>query len=165
MSDLEGLFADERAWRAAVDADDPRGLHGLVLARARGRHRAAAIDHSHPPPATSLASSTSRRVICTGRRGRDLPRPRGGEGGLLLFDGSDVEFLEITPDRIGYIPPGWAHRSVNLGSEEYSFLAVYPGGAGHDYGWVLEHGFGARVYAAAAGAELRSYREPALSLG
>jgi glucose-6-phosphate isomerase len=51
----------------------------------------------------------------------------------------------MTEGVIGYIPPGWAHRSVNTGDEPYSFLAVYPGSAGHDYGWVLDHGMGSRV--------------------
>ncbi len=55
-------------------------------------------------------------------------------------------------------PPGWAHRSVNTGDEPYAFLAVYPGGAGHDYGWVLEHGMGSRAYRGADGStDLRPY--------
>jgi glucose-6-phosphate isomerase len=33
-----------------------------------------------------------------------------------------------------------------VGNTPYSFLAVYPGGAGHDYGWILEHGMGKRAY-------------------
>ena len=52
----------------------------------------------------------------------------------------------FSPDAVGYIPPGWAHRTVNVGEEPFRFLAVYPGAAGHDYGFVEEHGMGARVY-------------------
>ena len=163
MSDLEGLFADTEAWRAAVEDGDP-----IVYTVS-----------SSPVPElpTELPQSITRirpgdvagELYFT--KGHQHPRPEGeiylgleGEGGLLLFDGTDVEFLAVTPDRIGYIPPGWAHRSINVGAADYSFLAVYPGGAGHDYGWVLEHGFGARVYAGAAGAELRSYPQPELML-
>ncbi|MFA4841653.1 MAG: glucose-6-phosphate isomerase family protein, partial [Agrococcus sp.] len=80
-----------------------------------------------------------------------------GTGGLLMFDGDRVEWLDMTPGTIGYIPPGWAHRSVNVGDEPYAFLAVYPGGAGHDYGWVLEHGMGHRIHRAGDGFELRPY--------
>ncbi|QAY73735.1 glucose-6-phosphate isomerase [Agromyces protaetiae] len=165
LSDLEGLFADEAAWRADVDNGDP-----IVYTVA-----------SSPVPETATELPQSITRIRPGDVAGELYFTKGhmhpvaegeiylgleGEGGLLLFDGTDIEFLEITPDRIGYIPPGWAHRSVNVGSnDDYSFLAVYPGGAGHDYGWVLEHGFGARVYAGAAGAELRSYPQPALTLG
>ena len=80
-------------------------------------------------------------------------------GGLLMFDGERTEWLDMLPGTIGYIPPGWAHRSVNTGDEPYAFLAVYPGGAGHDYGWVLEHGMGSRAYRAASGVDLRPYAE------
>ena len=51
----------------------------------------------------------------------------------------------MSPGSIGYIPPGWAHRSVNVSDTAYRFLAVYPGSAGHDYQWVLDHGMGARA--------------------
>jgi glucose-6-phosphate isomerase len=63
----------------------------------------------------------------------------------------------MEPGTIGYIPPGWAHRSVNTGSEAYSFLAVYPGGAGHDYGWVLQHGMGQRVFEGGDGPRFDTY--------
>ena len=82
-----------------------------------------------------------------------------GRGGLLMFDGERTEWLDMLPGTIGYIPPGWAHRSVNTGDEPYSFLAVYPGGAGHDYGWVLEHGMGSRAFRAESGVDLRPYSE------
>jgi glucose-6-phosphate isomerase len=85
-------------------------------------------------------------------KGHQHPRPRGeiylglsGTGGLLLFDGADPQWIPMEPGTIGYIPPGWAHRSVNTGDEPYRFLAVYPGDAGHDYDWVRENGMGQRV--------------------
>lgn len=40
-----------------------------------------------------------------------------GRGGLLMFDGDRTEWLDMLPGTIGYIPPGWAHRSVNTGDE------------------------------------------------
>ena len=63
----------------------------------------------------------------------------------------------MTPGVIGYMPPGWAHRSVNTGSEEYQFLAVYPGSAGHDYGWVVENGMGERIFAGPTGPVRRPF--------
>ena len=75
-----------------------------------------------------------------------------------MFDGTDTEWIDMKPGVIGYIPPGWAHRSINTGDEPYAFLAVYPGGAGHDYGWVLEHGMGNRAYRGPGGTlERRPY--------
>lgn len=157
LSDLENLYADEAAWRAAVDGDNP-----VVYTVA-----------SSPVPEAPRELPQSITTIQPGdvagefyfTKGHMHPVAEGeiylgleGDGGLLMFDGTETVFLEMGADRIGYIPPGWAHRSMNTGSVPYSFLAVYPGGAGHDYAWVLEHGFGSRVYAGDAKAELRPYR-------
>lgn len=68
-----------------------------------------------------------------------------GVGGLLLSDGERSQWIDMGPGVIGYIPPGWAHRSINVGNEPYRFLAAYPGSAGHDYQWVLERGMGLRA--------------------
>jgi glucose-6-phosphate isomerase len=51
-----------------------------------------------------------------------------------------VEWLE--PGKVLYVPPRWAHRSVNVGAEEDLLtLFVYPGNAGHDYGSIEGRGF------------------------
>ncbi len=78
-----------------------------------------------------------------------------GRGLLLLYDGNEPRWVEISPGRAGYIPPGWAHRTVNVGDEPFRFLAVYPGDAGHDYDFVLERGMGARVFRAEEGYEVK----------
>ncbi|MGO1286487.1 MAG: glucose-6-phosphate isomerase family protein [Brachybacterium sp.] len=157
MSDLEGLFRDEEAWRTAADGEDP------VVYSVRSSP-VPEIDRELPQSITTIEpGSTGGELWMT--KGHQHPNHQGeiylclhGAGGLLMFDGSETEWIEMTPGTIGYIPPGWAHRSVNVGQEPYSFLAVYPGGAGHDYGWVLEHGMGRRAYRDQAGAvELRPY--------
>ncbi len=68
-----------------------------------------------------------------------------GRGILLAFDGTEVLAVELSDGAIGYIPPGWGHRTVNTGSEAFKFLAIYPGAAGHDYERVVREGLGARV--------------------
>jgi glucose-6-phosphate isomerase, archaeal len=156
LSDLEGLFRDQDAWRADLDADD----------------RVVYEVSSSPVPEAEREVSQSITTIQPGScaaelymtKGHQHPDPQGeiylglsGAGGLLLFDGHRTEWLEIAEGVIGYIPPGWAHRSVNVGDQPYTFLAVYPGGAGHDYGWVLEHGMGKRALAGASGVELVDY--------
>jgi glucose-6-phosphate isomerase len=49
--------------------------------------------------------------------------------------------------RMVYVPPFWAHRSVNTGSTEplVSFC-VYPADAGHNYGDIAQEGFPKRVF-------------------
>lgn len=157
MSDLEGLFADRAAWEAAIADGDP-----VVYTVASSLVPEA--DRELPQSITTIHPGTTAGEFWM-TKGHQHPDHQGeiylalrGRGGLLMFDGTETRFLEMTPDTIGYIPPGWAHRSINIGDEPYSFLAVYPGGAGHDYGWVLEHGMGKRVHAGDDGPELRDFR-------
>jgi glucose-6-phosphate isomerase len=53
-----------------------------------------------------------------------------------------------------YVPPGWAHRTVNTGDDDLIFLAVYFGDAGHDYAAIEDSGFAVRVLATSDGAEV-----------
>jgi glucose-6-phosphate isomerase len=48
--------------------------------------------------------------------------------------------------RLVYVPPRWAHRSVNTGDEALTFFCVYPADAGHNYGDIEKEGFPARVF-------------------
>jgi glucose-6-phosphate isomerase len=49
---------------------------------------------------------------------------------------------ELGPGRVLYVPPRWAHRSVNTGpDEDLVTFFVYPGHAGHDYGTIEGQGF------------------------
>jgi glucose-6-phosphate isomerase len=66
-----------------------------------------------------------------------------GEGYMLMEteNGSQFELAEMVPGRIVYVPPFWAHRSINTGGEPLISLPVYPGDAGHDYGSIETNGF------------------------
>ena len=64
--------------------------------------------------------------------------------GFMLMETEDGEYElgEMYPGRTVYVPPFWAHRSINTGdSEPLISLAVYPGDAGHDYGSIETAGF------------------------
>jgi len=65
-----------------------------------------------------------------------------GEGYLVLQtrDGV-VRDLPMQPGTVGYVPPMWAHRTVNIGDEPLIFFAAWPGDAGHDYGAIERMGF------------------------
>jgi len=68
--------------------------------------------------------------------------------GMMVMETPEGEWSvqELRPGRVLYVPPRWAHRSVNTGSEEdlVTFF-VYPGNAGHDYDTIEEQGFRKRV--------------------
>ncbi|MGI9950850.1 glucose-6-phosphate isomerase [Moorellaceae bacterium AZ2] len=68
--------------------------------------------------------------------------------GLLLMQTEDgqAEVLEMYPGSISYIPPYWAHRTVNTGDEPLVFFGVYRGDAGHNYGTIEKQGFSKLVF-------------------
>jgi glucose-6-phosphate isomerase len=76
--------------------------------------------------------------------------------GLMLMQARDGRFRteELVRNTTVYVPPGWAHRTVNTGPQELVFLAVYFSDAGHDYGPIEEQGFAARVIASPGGPEI-----------
>ena len=71
-----------------------------------------------------------------------------GKGYMLMktADGR-CDAQPMSRGKMVYVPPYWAHRSVNTDSDEplVSFC-VYPGDAGHNYGDIEAEGFPKRIY-------------------
>ncbi|HEX7433235.1 MAG TPA: glucose-6-phosphate isomerase family protein [Anaerolineaceae bacterium] len=69
-----------------------------------------------------------------------------GQGFMVMENPEgDGRVEEYHPGRVVYVPPRWAHRSVNTGMADLVFFWVYPGHAGHDYGTIERRGFGKLV--------------------
>ena len=63
--------------------------------------------------------------------------------GCLLLETAEADFHAHwwTPGSVSHIPPGYAHRTVNIGNEPLVFTAIYRLAAGHDYAPIAQHGF------------------------
>jgi glucose-6-phosphate isomerase len=63
--------------------------------------------------------------------------------GMMVMETPQGEWAveELRPGSVLYVPPRWAHRSVNVGSEDLVTFFVYPSDAGHDYGTIEAQGF------------------------
>lgn len=144
VSDMAGLYADEAARREMVNEGDPL-VYRVVAAQV------PEVAGEVPFSITTIEPGVvGEEFFMT--KGHAHVRPEGeiymglyGRGLLLLYDGEEARWVEIEAGRVGYIPPGWAHRTVNVGDEPFRFLAVYPGAAGHDYDSVAKKGMGVRV--------------------
>lgn len=71
-----------------------------------------------------------------------------GEGYMVMKTTAGKCVAErMTRGRMVYVPPYWAHRSVNTGADEplVSFC-VYPAEAGHNYGDIAQEGFPQRIF-------------------
>lgn len=66
-----------------------------------------------------------------------------GQGCMVMeTPEGDWAVEQLRPGRVLYVPPRWAHRSVNTGpDEDLVTFFVYPGDAGHDYGTIEQQGF------------------------
>jgi len=77
--------------------------------------------------------------------------------GLLLMENQEGDWAAetLTPGRVVYVAPNWAHRSINTGdSEDLVTFFIYPGHAGHDYATIEQRGFRKLVLARSGGFEV-----------
>jgi len=134
LSDMRGMYQDTQATEAMIAAADPL-LYQLYSA-------------DIPDAVPHLLFGTT--ILYPGKVGNEYFMTRGhyhqventaevyyclrGSGYILMErrDGQ-VSAHALERGQTVYIPPGWAHRSVNVGDEEFVFFYAYPGGAGHDY--------------------------------
>jgi glucose-6-phosphate isomerase len=145
VSGMRGMYADAAAEERLSAGDDP-----VVY---------EVLQYDVPPDNGQLVCCTT--VIQPGLVGDEYFMTKGhfhekrdagevylglrGSGYLLMFvDGRAAE-LEVRPGTIAYVPPFWAHRTVNVGGDPFGFLAIYPADAGHDYATIEESGFPRRV--------------------
>jgi glucose-6-phosphate isomerase len=142
LSDMRGLFADPAAEYALMSANP---LIYEVYEAAQ-----------NPKEAGHLLYSTT--IIRPGKVGDEYFMTKGhyhakgecaelyygllGEGYLLLqTPEGEVSLQRIVPGAAAYVPPYWGHRTINTGTENFVFLAVYPADAGYDYKTIAERGF------------------------
>jgi glucose-6-phosphate isomerase len=142
LTNMKSQFYDEAAYQAMLAQEDK------LLYEVYEFHR--------PEIAGELLSGIS--IVHPGKVGSEYNMTKGhfhsvldtaevyytleGEGCMVMENPEgDWSVEELRPGRILYVPPRWAHRSVNTGSGDLVFLFVYPGNAGHDYGTIERQGF------------------------
>ena len=65
-----------------------------------------------------------------------------GEGYMLMETPEGEWRAEpLSPGRALYVPPRWAHRSINTGREPLVTFFVFRSDAGHDYGTIEQKGY------------------------
>lgn len=141
-SDLEGFVVDPDALRRLVASGDPVVYETFEapIPEAAG-HLMYGVTVVHPGkigPEYYMTKGHFHVVrqtaeVYLGLRGR----------GYLVMEDEQGRFraAEVTPGTVVYVPPGWAHRSVNTGDEPLVMLYAFAADAGHDYATIRERGF------------------------
>ena len=153
LSSMKGQYVDTQAYDAMLAQADPVLYEVYELSRP---HNAGELLHGisiiHPGKVGSeywmtkghfhAVLETAEIYYCLHGEGRMVMETPEGEWAVEAF----------TPGKTLYIPPRWAHRSVNVGDHDLVLLFAYPGHAGHDYGTIEVQGFRKLVVEEAGGA-------------
>ncbi len=139
-SNMRGFYGDEEALEKLIKSGDPIIYEVYSVPREGEGELSYGVTILHPGTVGGEFYMTKghyhekkdRAEIYMGIRGHGL---------LLMQNGNEVKWEEMQRGTIVYVPPFWAHRSINTGNEDFIFLAIYPGDAGHDYGSIAERGF------------------------
>ncbi len=147
LSDLRPIFQDQAAAAEILATEGDRLIYEV---------------HVAPIPEEEGQVLYCTTTIYPGRIGAEFHMTKGhfhskrdrgevylglsGEGYLLLqHEDGRTAALKMEAGTVAYVPPYWAHRTVNTASEPFVFFAAWPGDAGHDYATIEEKGFAKQV--------------------
>lgn len=147
-SQMRGHYADEEAWlRLVKEGDDP--LHYEVFETPvphEGGHLMYCISKLQPGRVGDEYFMTKGHYHTKINTAETYLCLRGK--GLMLMKTSDgaCRWEAFRRGRMVYVPPYWAHRSINTGGEPLVTFCVYPADAGHNYGDIETEGFPKRCF-------------------
>lgn len=141
-SDLRGFFQDADALETLIRNGDP------------------VIYETFEPPVPEAAGHVmfGITVLQPGRVGNEYFMTKGhyhvqrqtaevyaalrGRGYLVMqTEQGASRAVPVEAGGVVYVPPGWAHRTVNTGDEPLVLFYAFPADAGHDYTAVARSGF------------------------
>ena len=65
-----------------------------------------------------------------------------GSGAMMMeTPEGEVSLIEMKPGEAVYVPPRWAHRTINTGDVPMVSFFVFRSDAGHDYGTIEQKGY------------------------
>ena len=146
-SDMRGYYRDAAALERLIAAGDP--VHYEVLEKPvpeeRG-HLMACISRLQPGQVGDECFMTKGHFHAAPATGEIYLCLRGTGLMMMKTAGGLKSAVPMKRDRMVYVPPFWAHRSVNTGAEPLISFCVYPAEAGHNYGDIATAGFSQRVF-------------------
>ncbi len=146
-SDMRGHYADERALEELIDRGDP--LHYEVFEKRIPEsygHLRFCISSTQPGTVGHECYMTKGHYHEQAETAEIYLCLRGLGYMLMKTAANRFASEEFRPGRMIYVPPYWAHRTVNTGEEPLISFCVYPAEAGHNYGDIEKEGFPIRIF-------------------
>jgi glucose-6-phosphate isomerase len=147
LSAMKGQYADEQSYQAMLAQEDVAVYEFYEVSRPQ-----VAGELSHGVSIVHPGKVGDEYFMTKGHFHQILEMPEvyyclHGAGMMVMeTPEGDWSVQELRPGRVLYVPPRWAHRSVNVSqTEDLMTFFVYPAQAGHDYGAIERQGFGKLV--------------------
>jgi glucose-6-phosphate isomerase len=148
-SDMNGYYADQAALdRLIADGNDPLHYEVFEVAVPAEYGQLMCCISKLQPGKVGDEFFMTKGHYHTRAETAEIYLCLRGKGYMLMKTANGhCEAEPMSRGKMVYVPPYWAHRSVNTGFEEplVSFC-VYPGDAGHNYGDIETEGFPKRIY-------------------
>lgn len=143
LSAMNGQFADQQAYKAMLEKEDTVVYEVYEVSRPEVPGELLhGISIVHPGKVGAEFFMTKGHFHAT-LESAEVYYCLKGEG-FMLMETPEGEWAAepLHPQTVLYVPPCWAHRSVNVDpTEDLVMFFVYPGHAGHDYGSIEKQGF------------------------
>jgi glucose-6-phosphate isomerase len=147
-SDMRGYYVDKAALEELiVERNDPvhYEVFEIPVPPAYG-HLMYCISMLHPGKVGDeyfMTKGHYHRIVGTA----EIYLCLRGEGYILMKTSEGQCKAEpMSRGKMVYVPPCWAHRSINTGQELLVSFCVYPAEAGHNYGDIAQEGFPRRIF-------------------
>lgn len=142
---LEGIFHDEAARSALAESGRDRIIYEVIEYKKDGADLFFGTTIVQPGKVGDEYFMTRGHYHARRDLGEVYCTQRGS--GMLLLETRDGrwEIVRMAPGSSAFIPPDWAHRSINIGDEPLVFTWFCSVEAGHDYAAIADSGMLKRV--------------------
>ena len=140
LGEFRGIYRDRAAYDAKLAAEGDIVTYEVMEFKADGSDIFFGTTTMYPGRVGEEYYMT--RGHFHARRDRaEVYYTQSGEGVLLLESrGGETRTVDMKPGVAAYIPPDWAHRTINTGEKPLVFVWMTNIDAGHDYATILERG-------------------------
>lgn len=140
LSEFRGIYRDDAALDALIAAKGDMATYTVVEFRQPGSDVFFGTTTMQPGTVGDECFMT-RGHYHARRDCGEIYYTQSGEGLLLLQSrGGETRRVEMRPGVCAFIPPDWAHRSINTGATPLVFVWCCDPDAGHDYGEIATRG-------------------------
>ena len=140
LGEMRGIFSDAETLDRMVASDGDFPVYEVIGYRKEESDLAFGTTIMFPGKVGDEFFMTRGHFHSRRDRG-EVYYTQSGEGVLLLQSrAGESRTVEMLPGVCAFIPPDWAHRSINTGSEKLVFTWFCATDAGHEYGEILERG-------------------------